>query len=205
MHTTALIADGQIDSLEILRPSILHHQRIVAVDGGLAYCKQLKIRPDLIVGDFDSCPPDLLNEYEEIPRITLENEKDETDLETAINEELKRGARRITLFGAWGKRIDHSVANLLLLARHPDKVWMETEKESLFAIHQTTTLSCHPGQTLSLIPLNGPVKGITTQGLKWELKNKTMDLHFFGISNICLKTQVEISIQEGSLICCLIK
>lgn len=205
MQTIAIIADGQIDSLEILKPLILRHQRIVAVDGGLAYCKKLALQPDLIVGDFDSCPPDLLEQYEDVPRITLIQDKDETDLEVAINEELKRGARSLTLFGAWGRRIDHSLGNLLLLTRHPGKMTIETEKEILFAIDKTAALSTYPGQTLSLIPINGPVTGLSTKGLKWELASHRMDQNFFGISNLCLESRVEISVQAGILICCLNK
>jgi thiamine pyrophosphokinase len=205
LQTVALIADGQIDSLEKLRPSILRHQRIVAVDGGLAYCQKLGIRPHLIVGDFDSCPPELLSSYSEVPQIVLEKEKDETDLEAAINEETKRGARSLTLFGAWGRRIDHSLGNLLLLTRHPGKIAMETEKELLFAIDRKVSFAAHVGQTLSLIPINGPVLGITTKGLKWELNDRKMDQNFFGISNICLKTEVEISVEKGCLVCCVIK
>ncbi len=205
MNTIALIADGQIDSLDQLRPSILRHQRIVAVDGGLAYCQKLGIKPHLIVGDFDSCSPELLRSFSEIPQIVLEREKDETDLEAAINEELKRGARSLTLFGAWGRRIDHSLGNLLLLIRHPGKIVIETEKETLFAIEGKVSLDVYPDQTLSLLPINGPALGIHTKGLKWELQGRNMDQNFFGISNICLKRTIEISIQNGQLICCLIK
>jgi len=205
LQTVALIADGQIDSLEQLRPLILRHQRIVAVDGGLAYCQKLGIQPDLIVGDFDSCSPELLRSYSEVPQIPLEVEKDETDLEAAVNEELKRGARTLSLFGAWGRRIDHSLGNLLLLTRHPGKIAMETEKETLFCIDRKASFATRVGQTLSLIPINGPVLGIRTKGLKWELSGKNMDKNFFGISNICLKGEIEISIDQGSLACCLVK
>ena len=205
MHTVALIADGQIDSRETLKPLILRHQRIVAVDGGLVHCHALSLRPDLIVGDFDSCPPALLKEYEGVPKIELASEKDETDLEVAINEELKRGARSITLYGAWGRRIDHSLGNLLLLTRHPGKITLETENETIFAISKSAAFSTFPGQILSLIPLNGPVTGLTTKGLKWELNSSRMDQNFFGISNLSLDRRVEISLQAGILICCINK
>lgn len=205
MPTVALIANGQIDSLVTLRPSILRHKRIIAVDGGLSYCHQLGIRPALIVGDFDSCPQTLLDQYEDVPKKHLLKEKDETDLEIAINEEFKQGAQKMTLFGAWGRRIDHSLTNLLLLTRHPGKIWMETEKEILFAIDGTAKIHSFVGQTLSLIPINGLVSGITTKGLKWELKESKMDQNFFGVSNVCLKDRIEISVKEGILVCCLIK
>lgn len=203
MRTVALIANGLIESTDILRPAIVKHSRIVAVDAGLAYCKKMGIQPDLIVGDFDSCPEPLLNEYSKIPKSSLFRDKDVTDLEFAIEEELKHGAEKITLFGAWGKRIDHSLTNLLLLTRHPGKVSLETETETVFVIDKMAKINCFIGQTLSLIPINGAVTGITTKNLKWELKEAKMDQNFIGISNICLKEKVEISVKQGYLICCL--
>ena len=58
-----------------------------------------------------------------------------------------------------------------------------------------------PGQTMSLIPMNGPVLGISSKGLKWELKNQTLHKHFIGISNIALEKTVEISFLDGDLLC----
>ncbi len=202
---TAIIANGQIDNLDPLLPSIRRHQRIVAVDGGLIYCEQGGLTPHLLVGDFDSCPKDLLDNYEDVPKIILSADKDETDLEVAIKEEWKRGAESITLFGAWGKRIDHSLTNALILGRHPGKLRLETETEIIFVIRGKVDLACTIGQTISLIPLYGPAKGITTSGFKWELNQGTLDQNFIGISNISLKTQVTIEIQEGQLLCCQLK
>jgi thiamine pyrophosphokinase len=202
---SAIIANGQIDDLKNLLPSILRHQRIVAVDAGLIYCKQADLLPDLIVGDFDSCPKDLLDRYEGIAKKGLLRDKDQTDLEVAIEEEWKRGADTITLFGAWGKRIDHSLTNALILGRHPYKLRLETETEIAFAISGKVELTCSVGQTISFIPLYGPAKGITTSGFKWELQNGVLDQHFIGISNVTLKPQVTIEIQNGQLLCCQIK
>ena len=205
MKTVALIASGQMDSAESLRSSILSHKRVIAVDGGLVFCQNLNITPHRIVGDFDSCPADVLKAYTHVPHITLQRDKDLTDLEAAIQKEFEEGAEKLTLFGALGGRIDHSMVNLLLLTRHPGKIWIETDQETLFAIDKKVSLPCRIGQTLSLIPLNGPVSGITTQGLKWELKNGKLDKDFVGVSNICLKETVDISVKKGSLICCILK
>jgi thiamine pyrophosphokinase len=197
----AIIANGQIEDPEIIRPLILSHSSIIAVDGGLVHCKNLRIKPDLIVGDFDSCPCQLLQNYQDVQKKALFKDKDETDLEVAIQE---AGGKHITLFAAWGRRIDHSLTNALLLIRYPG-IKLETEREIVFAIEKTTHLNVEMGQTLSLIPINGPVSGISTHGLKWELKDAKLDQNFIGISNICIKEKIEISIKSNLLLCCLVK
>lgn len=202
---TAILANGQIDHLDSLRSSILSHERIIAVDGGLIYCQKTDLIPHLLVGDFDSCPKHLLDVYEKIPKITLPRDKDETDLEVAIKEEWKRGTQSITLFGAWGKRIDHSLTNALILGRNPGKLRLETEREIVFAIRGKVDLTCSISQTISLIPLYGRASGITTSGFKWELNQGTLDQNFIGISNISLQTQVTIEIRNGQLLCCQLK
>jgi len=202
---TAIIANGQIDDLEKLLPSILSNQRIIAVDAGLIYCKRANLTPDFLVGDLDSCPKEVLDAYSEIPQTRLPRDKDETDLEVAIQEEWKRGVEIITLFGAWGKRIDHSLTNALILGRHPGKLRIETEEETAFAICGKVELTCPIGQVISLIPLYGQAKGVYTFGLKWELKNGTLDQNFVGISNVSLKPHVTIEVQDGLLLCCQIR
>lgn len=194
--STGIVANGQIDQPELLRPLILKHAQIIAVDGGLLHCQKMGITPHLIVGDLDSCPPDLLNSYRSLPQI-LKTDQNETDVEFALK---YATFPDITLYGAWGYRIDHSLTNALLLIRHPN-LRLETETEVVFAIRSKVQFSCQVGQTLSLIPLNGPVKGIHTDGLKWELNQGTLDQNFIGISNVCLKPQITISVKEGSLLC----
>ncbi len=201
--SSALIANGHIENLSSLEIAIKAHSRIVAVDRGLIYCQQLGITPDLIVGDFDSVPLTLLKEYAHVSTITLPKEKDETDLEIALEHELQI-SQTVTLFGALGKRIDHTLTNLLIASRYPERVVIETEQEIVFAIQGDVNISMILGQTISLIPINGPVTGITTRGLQWELTDRTLDASFIGISNVCLQTPVHISIQRGILLCALI-
>jgi len=201
---SALIANGHIHDLSWIKPLLKGYSRIIAVDGGLRYCKEMTILPNLIIGDFDSAPKELLDEYA-VPKISLKREKDETDLEAALIHEINLGAERLTIFGGWGGRIDHSLTNALLLTRFPEQVQIETEQEIVFAIEASAKIRCKKGQTLSLLPICGPVSGINTKGLKWELNEGAMGPHFIGISNVCLQEEISIEIEEGVLLCSLLK
>lgn len=199
-QSVAVIANGEIRSPEIIRPLVLRHTRFVAVDGGLIHCAKMNIKPHVIIGDFDSCPEDLLRRYENVSKISLKRDEDETDLEVAIEE---IGPKQITLYGAWGNRIDHSLTNILLLCRHAG-MKIETETEILFATNDAIEIDCKEGQTISLIPMNGPVI-LTTDGLKWELQDGKLDMNFIGISNIALKNKIKLNVKQGCIVCCLNK
>lgn len=200
-NSVALIANGDIHDYHAIKPLVKHHQQIIAVDGGLRHCDAMQITPDLIVGDCDSISADLLKKYAHIPIQRHPCDKDFTDTELAILQADPKKSDRITLFAALGDRTDHSLGNLHLIRRYPHKVFIETESELIFAIKGTTTIECQPGQTISFLPLGGPVTGISSQGLKWELKNASFDQSFMSISNICLSNTVTLSIAVGDLIC----
>ncbi|MBI2810261.1 MAG: thiamine diphosphokinase [Candidatus Melainabacteria bacterium] len=176
---------------------------LVAVDGGANHCREMGLTPDLILGDFDSIDPSTLNHFSGVPQEKHPQDKDKTDLELALERVFHPLVEEVVVFGALQGRTDHSLGNLILLSRYPGKLFFESEQERLFIIDRQVTLSLYIGQTLSLIPLNGPVKGINTQGLKWELREGALDKHFIGISNEALSTQVFISVKTGDLLCCL--
>jgi thiamine pyrophosphokinase len=200
---TALIANGSFESLNDLKPLILKNKRVIAVDGGIVGCDQLGITPDLWVGDFDSTPPTFLNRYADIEKISLHRDKDETDLEVALRHEDKRSPPRMTIYAGWGGRIDHSITHLFLLSRYPNRLFLETSTEVLFAVQGSMQIQTTPGQTLSLLPIQGPVRSVTTVGLKWELKQGRIDHQFVGISNVSLGDRVSIEVGDGVLLCCL--
>lgn len=195
-----LIAHGTFFNSDKLLASLNTFDQIIAVDGGLNYCRQFHIQPHLIIGDFDSVQKSLLAHYSDIPKIHFPTDKDKTDLEIAIEHAMTRGTE-LSVFGALGGRADHTLYNLSLLTRYPGKVTFYNEEEKVSALLHKTKIEMSPGQKISLLPINGPVLGITTRGLKWELVNASFDPHFMSISNEAMKTEVEISFQKGNLLC----
>ena len=111
-HSVALIASGELNHKACLA-KIRSFSYVIAVDGGLVYCKKMHIQPKLIIGDFDSTPEPLLLEYGDIEKIHFPKDKDKTDLELALEIAAERNLSPATVFGALGKRSDHTLYNLL--------------------------------------------------------------------------------------------
>jgi thiamine pyrophosphokinase len=199
--TFALIANGELPFSEKMVAKIRSYSTIIAVDGGLNHCHKLGFQPHVLIGDLDSVDQENLTRFEKIPHLTFPRDKDQTDLELGIEYALKQHAKRMVVYGALGGRIDHTLFNVHLLSRYPGALFIETDSEQLFVINKKVELNCTIGQTLSLIPLNGPAKGITTRGLKWELNHAKLDKHFMGISNVALREKIQIHVDDGDLLC----
>lgn len=199
-----LIANGYPPSPSLIKSLLSSKKTLIAVDGGLNSCEELGLKPDLILGDFDSAKPGLLDSYPQEKKVHLPN-PDKTDLEKALEFLFLFPINRVTVCGALGRRLDHTLTNLALLARYPEKMTFQSEFEHCYALQKTTTLECLPGQTLSLIPIGSEVKGLTTEGLKWELKDATLNNHFLSTSNIAMQRNISISFKKGDLLVCLSK
>lgn len=88
----------------------------IAVDGGILSLNKLEITPQYIVGDFDSCQIDLVNQYKNL--IQLPRRKDYADTEVAIQYAIELGYDEIELYGVTGGRLDHFMAILRILVKY---------------------------------------------------------------------------------------
>ena len=130
---------------------------VIACDHGYDHTRSLGIRPDLLLGDFDSCVSPL---DPSIPLLTVPAEKDDTDTMLAIRHGLSLGYRDFLLLGATGGRADHFLANCsacAFLAKQGAFCEMRDETYTLYAMsHGTLTLAKQEGAFLSfpsVIPL----------------------------------------------------
>lgn len=201
----ALVANGAIHDLKLIKAEIVKYEYVVAVDGGLKYCERMDLKPDLIIGDFDSASFDLLGKYPQVPVRRYLTEKDESDLELAVQAVFRADVEKLTIFGGLEKRTDHALSNLHLIRRYPKKIFLETEEELVFAIDGDTRFTTKKGQRISFLPMGGPVLGVQSKGLRWELNNDEFTKNFMSLSNLCLSDTVQVNIKQGDLICCLQK
>jgi len=105
---------GQILDYERVASLIAPGAFVVCADGGLAHCEALNLRPGLLVGDFDSLSGSAPSH---IPCAVLRPDKNYTDSFHGAQQALGRGYDRLILTGMLGGRLDHTLANLQLLAR----------------------------------------------------------------------------------------
>lgn len=195
-----LIANGTVTAAEVGRLDLGRKVLVVAADGGALSALEHGISPDIVVGDFDSIGEtdrDRFGDCEWLHR----PEQDSNDLEKALIVCRERGIRRLTVLGATGGRLDHTLTNLSVLARY-DCVFELTVLDRygrLFLVRERWTHAGRPGQTISLMPL-GRVEGVRTEGLRWELDDATLAVgEREGLSNVMEGDAVTISIRSGLL------
>ncbi|WP_349673385.1 thiamine diphosphokinase [Lacrimispora sp.] len=210
---TGLIVTGGTIDFDFARTFLADQtfDQIIAVDGGLAALSQLNLKPDAVVGDFDTVEESVLSQYQSfLSEITWDihkPEKDETDTELAISTAMKLGCKKIVLLGATGGRLDHFMGNLHLLyfclkqgvdASIVDpKNWITVlDKGRVFEAEKMR------GTYISFLPLSMEVKGITLTGFKYPLTKKDISIG----TSLCISNELtgesgSIEFDSGVLIC----
>lgn len=113
----AVLAGGPGQVHERLRAALQGVRLIVAADAGMELAEALGVRPDLWVGDFDSARPELIERHASVPTLEYPRDKDELDLELAIEAARQRGATDLVLCGVFDGRLDQTLAALFIAAR----------------------------------------------------------------------------------------
>ena len=208
MKEAIVLSDGVIENTDFLKSFLESHEGafLVCADGAIRHLEPLNRIPSVVIGDMDSADPDRISFFRDrgVTIITCPREKDKTDTHLAVELAVQRGCRRIFLFGALGGRIDHALANisLLHLAQDRDAEIRIVERDcELFLVWGTGTLRGMPGDTVSLLPLAGPVRGITLTGFQYALRDGTMEPgNPYGVSNRLTEDEGRITVREGKLL-----
>ncbi len=179
---------------------------VICADGGARHMEILGLVPTLIVGDMDSLDRLSQDRYESkgVRIIRHPREKKETDTELALREAFRMTPSEVWIWGALGRRIDHSLANISLLAQGIGNgidvrlidAWCE-----VFLVTRRKVLDGASGQTVSLFPFGGEVSGITLTGFEYPLTKAFMEAgNPYGISNRLTERQGIIDVDAGVLL-----
>lgn len=182
---------------------------VIAADGGASSLDRLGRRPDLLVGDLDSVGESLVERLvasgTRVERHPIDKEASDTEL--AIEAAFGAGGSTVVLLGAMGgERLDHELANLLLLAdpamagRDLRAVRGGTCVRALHGGHRQL-LEGGAGDLVTLLAVGGDAGGVTTEGLRWALDAATLRMgRSRGLSNEVLGGTASVRIGQGTLL-----
>lgn len=201
-----VVANGPVEERPIYQDVVRGANAIICADGGANAATTQGWCPDVLVGDMDSVAPDVLADLGSSGCVLrrYSPRKDETDLELALTEAAGRGATDIVVLGATGGRVDHTIANIMLLSMPilvGRRVRIFDRDTEVMLIRDEGYVHGCPGDTVSLIPVGGDARGVTTQGLEWKLDGDTLSFGYArGVSNVLTAHVARIAIREGLLL-----
>jgi thiamine pyrophosphokinase len=180
-------------------PEIPEDALVIAADGGILEAERLGLRIDLLVGDLDSAPPEAIARAPRVERHPTD--KDESDLELAMDAAVAGGARRIVVVGGDGGRLDHLLGNAFLLGS--DR-WAAVEIDAVLGdaritvVRDERAIDGEVGELISLYAVGGLARGVTTEGLRWALRDGELSPgSSLGLSNEFAAPRATVRIGDG--------
>ena len=204
-----LFANGCLTPGPLLRETLaaMPHASVIAADGGAALARASGLAVDVVIGDMDSLDARELARLRDSGAQLLPHpaDKDESDLELALKWAATQGYRCLRVFGALGGRLDQTLANVSLLAlpelQACDVQLLDGNQRACLLRPGEHTLPGAPGDTLSLLPLHGPARGLISAGLRWELRDETLSPGpARGLSNVLAAPPASLRFRAGLLL-----
>lgn len=175
---------------------------VICADGGYVLAKKMGIKPDVIIGDFDTLTSQPPSEYEIIRHPV---EKDDTDTMLAVKLALNRGYKHLVICGAVGGRLDHTIANIQTLRyilKHG--AYGELAGDGNFITMQGPGVKVYSrmkGYYFSMFSYTEECTGITATGFKYPLKDAVLKNSFpLGVSNQVTGKSGVVSLEKGILL-----
>ena len=168
---------------------------IVGVDKGVEYLYHHQIKPNYIVGDFDSIAPEVIKYYKTETNVAIREYnpvKDESDTEMAIRIAITIGSTEIYILGATGGRIDHLWANVQTLTipfkAGVDAVILDSQNK-IRLIGGDTVIRREDayGPYFSIFPLGQEIYSLSIEGAKYPLHDHQLTPY----DSLCVSNQFE--------------
>lgn len=194
-----ILAGGPIDEQANLTEFNEKDSIWVGVDRGVLTLLSKGILPTIAFGDFDSVTEEELQYIKEkISSVNIyQSEKDEPDLELALDWAKNKQPESIRIFGATGGRLDHFLGNMQLLleaAQHNLNIEIIDKQNILFAkLPGSYKISkMKERKYISFLPISNPIENLTLEGFKYPLKNRSIPQN----STLCISN--ELIVEHGN-------
>ncbi|MCL4273014.1 MAG: thiamine diphosphokinase [Anaerolineales bacterium] len=206
MSRIIIFANGSLPNPEKARALIRPDDFILCADGGTRHAIALGLVPNVVIGDLDSVTEEERRKMKElgVQMIRHPADKNETDLELAIDHALALKPDQILILAALGGRMDQALANIALLSNlqlATCDIRLADGVEEIFFCRGQARVEGRSGDIVSLIPWQGEVTGVFTENLRWHLHYETLyPDKTRGISNEMTADVATISIKSGLLL-----
>jgi thiamine pyrophosphokinase len=199
MSYTVIVADGNFPEHEIPLGYLRNAERIICCDGSAENLLSAGFEPEAIVGDMDSLNVEIAKDFAD--RIFVDKNQDTNDLTKAVCWCSARGYKDIVIVGATGKREDHTIGNISLLADYIKdvNVFMVTDTGILYPYLKGSTISSFPGQQVSIFAID-PETEILSEGLRYPLDKKRLNNWWVATLNESVKDYFSLKFEGGPVI-----
>lgn len=196
-----IVGGAEINTYDRVRRYFRPDDFFIFCDCGLRHESLLGVKPDLIVGDFDShAKPETPTET-----LVLPVRKDDTDTVFAVKEALRRGFTDFLLVGVSGGRMDHTLVNVYLL------VFLQEQRAHALLLDDFSEMELVGAKPVeipdsfayySLLNITGTARGITETGCLFPLHDAEITSAYqYGTSNEVLPGETAVvSVKEGTLL-----
>lgn len=185
---------------DFIKSQIKPNDYIICADGGYDTANTVNIKPNLIIGDFDSSK---LQASNTLSVVKLPVEKDDTDSVYCAKYAVSKGFNNFLILAATGGRIDHMYAHFALLQYLYCQNCKAVIKDNFTSIYYTEDeikLSCK-NQTVSVLPYGCSYAEVTLNGFKYKAEKLKMTSDFpIGISNIATDESSVITMHNGGVL-----
>ena len=197
--TAVILADGSFPVHHIPLSYLKYADHIICCDGSAGSLILADLEPEAIVGDLDSLDTGITERFSD--RLYKDSEQDTNDLTKAVKWCINKGYEEIVILGATGKREDHTIGNISLLAEYAKEinVIMVTDTGTFTPLLKNSVIKCFPGQQVSIFSIN-PETEVTSAGLKYPLNKRRLNNWWEATLNEAEGESFELSFRGGPLI-----
>ena len=197
--TVIILADGNFPVHEIPLGYLHGVNDIICCDGGAENLVNAGIEPVAIIGDMDSLSNELKDRF--AGRIFIDENQETNDLTKAVEWCREMNYDEIVILGATGKREDHTIGNISLLAEYAASITvkMVTDTGILIPFLKGCTVQSFPGQQISIFSID-PATEITSAGLKFPLNHYKISNWWVATLNEALGNSFSLEFSEGRII-----
>lgn len=201
-----IVCGGKAPEKELLLEELKDSHIIIAADKGAETLYKYNIKPNFIVGDFDSIDESILSYYRKnnANLDVFPMEKDFTDSQAAVIKAITMGADKIALLGCTGSRLDHVLGNINLLYSSLNfniECYIRDEFNYITMVDKSTYIKKDKFKYFSLISFKEDVVDLTIHGAKYPLNHYHLKVgDVLGISNEIKENKAYIEFTSGTLL-----